>query len=95
MGMIRDMSDPFFGYKPPTNGDKELRRIMKDYVRRAAAKTDLTPEEYEKRIRRNGTYSAVRKMCHKLLFLAEKICDELLAQKQTQPSTTDVPRAAA
>ncbi len=72
------------GYVPPANGDRELRAIMKEFVRDAAARKGLSPEEYEKLIRHNGSYSAVRGLCHKLLFLIEKVCEEVRAQERAR-----------
>ena len=86
----------FTGYKPPLNGDRELRGIMKAFVRTTAGKKGLSPEEYERGIRRDGTYSALRRMCHKLLFLVEKVCDELRAQeKLRRRSVLSTPKDAA
>ena len=55
---------------------------MKEFVGDAAARKGLLPEEYEKRIRRNGSYSAVRGLCHKLLFLIGQVCEEVKAQER-------------
>lgn len=91
----RKKKGAFRNYKPPANGDRELRRIMKAFVCSVAAKKGLSPEEYEKRIRRDGTYSTLRRMCHKLLFLIEKVCDDLRAQEASRGGVLSMSKDAA
>ena len=84
MGRRKRKGKAFGGYRAPSNGDRELRGIMKEFVRTMAGKKGLPPEDYEKRIRRDGTYTTMRRMCHKLLFLIEKVCEEVLAQEASR-----------
>ncbi len=79
----------------PANGDRELRAIMKEFVRSMAVKKGTSPEEYEKRIRRDGTYSTMRRLCHRLLFLVERVCDEVRAQEARRHGVLTASKNAA
>ena len=59
-----------------TKRSKEVATIMRRFIQNRAETEGVPPKEYERRIRKDGTYSDVRNFCSGMLIVVDRVVRE-------------------